>query len=77
MDTITVKADWWCPKHRLQKTKENLADELLTIAASHIRYDVREDAYGGYIVSAELCVCTGEPDEENESEKNPEDAGGR
>lgn len=71
MDTITVKAEWWCPKKRLHTTKQDLADEILTIAASHIRYDVREDEDGGCVVSAELCICTGGLDEENESATNP------
>lgn len=68
MDTITVKAEWWCPKKRVQNTKRDLADELLSIAASHIRYDVREDEDGGCLVSAELYICVGEPDGKDENE---------
>ena len=43
---------------RLRKTKQLLADELCTIAASHIAFDVTEDPDGrGCVVRAELRVC--------------------
>ena len=55
---IVITADWWCPKDRLHKTKQLLADEICTIAASHIAFDVTEDQDGrGCVVRAELRIC--------------------
>ena len=63
MDTVTIKAEWWCPQKRVGQTKKNLADEICKIAAGQIRYEITEDEDGGCLVRAELCVCTGEPDD--------------
>ena len=55
---VVITADWWCPKDRLHKTKQLLADEICTLAASHITFDVTEDPDGrGCLVRAELRVC--------------------
>ena len=55
---IVITADWWCPMDRLHKTKQLLADEICTIAASHIAFDVTEDQDGrGCVVRAELRIC--------------------
>lgn len=68
MDKITISADWWCPQDRLQKTKKQLAEEICSIAASHVVFDVKDDGTGkGYIVRAELKICVGDDDGENES----------
>lgn len=57
---VVITADWWCPKDRLHKTKQLLADEICTIAAAHIVFNVMEDGSGkGCIVRAELRICGG------------------